>query len=80
MSDNNIISLHGTACTVCSGVDPTIYDDYQTFKDTLIDVKNFTEEFCELFGTKPIFSLDVCLPYTSFFGCKNGEESKVFIF
>ena len=52
-------------CAVCSGIPLSVFDDdNQTFKEAIIDERDFTEEFCELFGTKSIFSLDVCLPYT----------------
>ena len=80
MSDNNIISLRRTACTNCSRVDPTIYDDDRTFKDTLIDQTDFTEELCEGFGRKPIFSLDVCLPYTSFVDVETTRSQKYLYF
>ena len=61
-------------CAVCSGTPLSVFDDDdQTFKEVIIDERDFTEEFCELFGTKSIFSR--CLP-SLYFDCgpKNGDK------
>ena len=70
MSDNN-------HCAVCSCINRSTFDNDQTF---LIDKRDFTEEFCQLFGTKSIFSLDVCLPYTSFVDVKTARSQKCLYF
>ena len=80
LGDNNIISLYHIACRVCSCVEPTIYDEDQIFKDILIDERNFTEKFCEFFGAKSIFSLDIWLLYTSFVDVVTARNQKCLYF